>query len=250
MHGLAHRHLLSGRRGQKTRKKDPDEEEIQAYKEAVQDAFEEFPANRIFNSDETPIHVRPSAVYTTQFRGQPTPPLRGNGNPKDNVTAIATVSADGTAWPLTIVAKGTTERCVRNLELPDDVFTEYSRCGKTNWQICVRHVNRISGFANGEPCALIWDGYKSHWTEQVRAEAESCNVSMIQVPDNATAKCQPLDATVFGVVTSKHEALLRQLDVFEKKPLAAKRDAVHLYNRAWKGTKKSLIKKGFREAVQ
>lgn len=250
LYGLAHRHLLSGRRGQKSRKKDPDEKEIEAYKTEVRDALQEFPAKRVFNSDETPIRVRPSVVYTTQFRGQPTPALRTNGNPKDNVTAIATVSADGTTWPLTIVAKGTTQRCVRNLALPDDVFTEYSPSGKTNWEICKRHVNRISQFANGEPCALIWDGYLSHWTDPVTKEAETLNVRLIAVPDNATARCQPLDATVFGAVTSKHEALLRQLDVFEKKPLAAKHDAVHLYNRAWKGVKKSVIKRGFREAVQ
>lgn len=250
LYGLTLRHLLSGRRGQKARKKDPDEEEIKAYKKAVADALREFPAHRVFNSDETPIHVQPSVTYTTQFRGQPTPAIRGNGNPKDVVTAIATVSADGRTWPLTIVAKGKTERCVRNLELPDDVYSEFSPKGKTNWQICVRHVRRISDFANGEPCVLIWDGYKAHWTTDVWSAAEECNVRMIPVPDNATARCQPLDSRVFGVVVSKHEALLRQLDVFEKKPLAAKHDAVHLYNRAWKGVKKSVIKKGFRDAVQ
>ena len=250
LYRLSKRCNLSGRRSQKVRKSDPDPEEIEAYKERMRECYETFPPDRIFNSDETPVHVAPTTVYTTQYRGEQTPATRRNGNEKDVVTAIATVSADGTAWPLTIVAKGATPQVVRNLRLPDDIWREYSPTGKTNTEICVRHVDRISKFANGNPCALIWDGYKADWTKQVEAEADKLDVTLVSVPGNATSTFQPLDVGVFPVVASKHQALLRRLDVFEKKGLPARRDAVNLYHRAWKGLKKSVVKKAFKQVVQ
>ena len=250
LYNLSIRCKLSGRRSQKHRKKDPNSEEIKAYKERMREIFETFPPDRIFNSDETPIHVCPTTVYTTQFRGEQTPAIRCNGNSKDVVTAMATVSADGKAWPLTIVAKGTTPKVIRNLDLPDDVWREFSASGKTNTEICVRHVERISKFADEFPCALIWDGYKAHWTAEVQEEADRKDVMLVQVPDNATSECQPLDTGVFPAVSSKHQALLRQLDVFEKKPLAARKDAITLYHRAWKGIGKRVIKKAFQQVVK
>ena len=237
LHRLTNRCRLSGRRSQKVRKQDPDEEEIEAYRRALKECFEHLPPSLIFNSDETPVHVCPTYTYTTQYRGQPTPAVRGNGNPKDVATAIATVSADGKVWPLTIVAKGTTPTVVRNLDLPDEIWREYSPPGKTNSEICIRHIERISKFAKQFPCALIWDGYRAHWTEEVKKEGAARNVTLIQVPDDATSVCQPLDTTIFPVVSGKHQALLRQLEVFESKPLKARKDAVVLYNCAWKSTK-------------
>lgn len=250
LYRLAHRCNLSGRRSQKQRKQDPDPDEVESYKVLMSECYNTFPPDRIFNSDETPIHVSPTSVFTTQFRGLPTPATRRNGNEKDVVTAMATVSADGTAWPLTIVAKGRSPLVVRNLNLPDDVWREFSPSGKTNTEICVRHVNRISKFANGYPCALVWDGYKAHWTSEVQEEADRLDVTLVSVPGNGTSEYQPLDVGIFPIVSSKHQALLRNGDVFEKKGLAARRDAVNLYHRAWKGLKKSAVKKAFRLTVQ
>ena len=204
-----------------------------------------FDRSLIFNSDETPIRVSPQSLYTTARIGQDTPHVHAQPGQKEVVSCIATISADGKIWPLTVVAKGKTPTCVRNLDMPEEIYREWTPSGKTNEEICARHVERISEFAGRKPCCLIWDSYGSHWTQKVYDTAFVHKVRLEQIPENATGILQPLDTTVFPVVAARHQARLRAEEVWTSSILEAKKRAIQTYSLAWKKVERKVVHKAF-----
>ena len=245
MYRLKKRNRLSARRSQKSRKRIPNQAELESFVVTMKEVREMFPPDKIFNSDETPVHVSPSSMNTTHRIGQDTPHVHRQPGEKDMITALATVSADGRKWPLTVVAKGTTPQCVRNLDMPDGIYRQMSPSGRTNTEICVDHIERISDFANNEPCCLLWDAYGAHWTPEVHDKAFAKKVRLEKIPPNATSELQPLDTTVFPVVASQHMATLRHKDTWSSSVIEAKQVAIRSYNSAWNEIPNSLVKKSF-----
>lgn len=154
IYGFKKRQRLSGRISQKERKNDPDEEAIRAYKQEMKEVEREYDKKLIFNVDETPIRVAPTKVFTTQRIGRDTPSVHRGGSTKETVTAIATISANGQKWPLGIVAKGTTPRCVQNLDLRDDIRRYFSASGKVNEDIA-KDVITSTKSGNGRSVGLV-----------------------------------------------------------------------------------------------
>lgn len=245
MYRLKKRNRLSARRSQKPRKRAPDQADLDYFAQTMQEVRKMFPPDRIFNSDETPVHISPSSMNTTHRIGQETPHVHRQPGEKDVITALATVSADGKTWPLTVVAKGNTPRCVRNLDMPDGIYREMSPSGRTNTEICVAHIERISQFAKNEPCCLLWDAYGAHWTPEVHDKAFTKKVRLEKIPPNATSELQPLDTTVFPVVASQHMATLRHTDTWSSSVLETKQAAIRSYNSAWHQVSNSLVRKSF-----
>ena len=245
MYRLKKRNRLSARRSQKPRKRAPDQADLDYFAQTMQEVRKMFPPDRIFNSDETPVHISPSSMNTTHRIGQETPHVHRQPGEKDVITALATVSADGKTWPLTVVAKGNTPRCVRNLDMPDSIYREMSPSGRTNTEICVAHIERISEFAKNEPCCLLWDAYGAHWTPEVHDKAFTKKVRLEKIPPNATSELQPLDTTVFPVVASQHMATLRHTDTWSSSVLETKQAAIRSYNSAWHQVSNSLVRKSF-----
>ena len=245
IYNFKQRNRLSGRVSQKERKSEPDPTEVQIYKEEVRLAYRDYEESLIFNVDETPIRVAPEKVFTTQRIGKPTPSVHRPGSKKDCVTAIATIGANGQKWPLGIVAKGATPVAVRNLDLRDDIRRYFSQSGKVNEDIAKMHIDQISIWAKGEPCVLIWDSYGAHETKEVRNHAESKRVHLILVPRTATDRFQPLDFGVFGEVSQRHQAMLRDKDVLSKPGLRARRESVAMYASAWDKLGKRTIRKAW-----
>ena len=245
MQNFKKRNHLSGRVSQKERKKDPDCKEIEAFMEEMAFIRLIFPEHRIYNCDETPVRIAPTRCFTTQEIGKPTPTLHRNAGTKDMVTAMATIRQDGEKLPLAIIAKGKTPTCVRNLDLDDEIIRYFSPSGKANTEICRAHVEKISEWSCGEPCALVWDSYGSHRTAEVQDTAFQRKVRLVEVPKNATPIKQPLDWGVFGELNQRHQAALRKDDVLSLSPLEAKRRSIALFHTAWVKLKRRNIKKSW-----
>ena len=246
---LFQRHNLSSRKTQKQRKQPFDTTAVKIFRQEMKKIRKEYDRALVFNSDETPIRVSPQSIYTSARVGRETPHAYAQPGHKEVITALATVSSDGKAWPLTIVAKGRSPVCVRHLDMPEEIHREFTPSGKTNEDVCMRHVQRISEFAKGEPCCLIWDSYGAHWTEKVKSEAARRNVRMECIPKNATHILQPLDTTIFPVVSSKHQARLLMEEHWSNSLLEAKKKAVQSYNLAWKKVQRRTVKKAFTKMV-
>ena len=117
---------------------------------------------------------------------------------------------------------------VKNLDLPDDVRRYFSASGKVNQEIAKQHIDQISVWAGKAPCALVWDSYGCHKTEDVKEHAKNKQVHMVLVPKNATSKLQPLDFGVFGEVAQRRQAMLREEDLFQRTPLEARKRSIAL----------------------
>ena len=243
MYRLLGRHELSSRKSQKQRKSPYDEVAVKIFRKEMKKVEKMFPPRLIFNSDETPVRISPQSIYTTARRGSEAPHVNAQPGQKETITAIATV--DGQVWPLTIVAQGSTPRCVRNLQMPQEIYRDFTPSGKSNKDVCVRHIERISSFAQGKPCCLIWDSYGSHWTPEVWDAAFKNKVRLEKVPENATHILQPLDTTIFAGVSSMHQSRLRREDSWNNSVLEAKRKAIESYNIAWKKVQRKTVHKAF-----
>ena len=246
LYNFKKRNHLSGRVSSRERKNDPDPQEIDSFIEEMRLVDAIFPAHRIYNSDESPVKVAPALSFTTQRIGRPTPAVRRMGSVKETVTAVATIRSNGEKLPLTIIAKGKTPVCVRNLNLPDNIARAFTVSGKMNEETAIDDIDRISQWSGGEPSALVWDSYGSHMTETVYDYSFRRKVRLVMVPKNATAICQPLDFGVFGEVSQRHQAMLRREDVLEMSPLEAKKRSIALYIKAWDKTLKTTVKKAWK----
>ena len=246
VYNFKNRNHLSGRVSSRERKNDPDDEEVAAYMEEMREVHSIFPAHRIYNSDETPVKIAPTKCFTTQIIGQPTPAIHRISSVKDIITAIATIRANGDKLPLTIVAKGTTPRCVKNLDLPDDIRRAFTPSGKVNEEIAMQHIEQISEWSKKEPAALVWDSYGAHTTENVYDCAFAHKVRLVIVPKNSTPTKQPLDFGVFGEVSQRHQAMLRKGDVLTMAPLEAKKRSIALYAKAWDKVAKRTVRKAWK----
>lgn len=245
MYNFKKRNRLSGRVSQKERKNEPKGGEIEAFMEEMSFVRSIFPAHLIYNCDETPIRIAATRCFTTQEIGKPTPAVRRNARTKDVVSAVATIRHNGEKLPLAIIAKGKTPTCVRNLELPEEIIRYWSPSGKANTEICQAHIEKISEWSHGEPCALVWDSYASHHTSEVQDTAFKHKVRLVEVPKNATPIKQPLDWGVFGELNQSHQAALRKEDVLSLSPLQAKRRSIALFNTAWTKIKRRNVKKAW-----
>jgi hypothetical protein len=142
-----------------------------------------------------------------------------NYNQKTMITAIATITADPThpKLPLTLLAKGKTEKCEQ--QLGEHAFKEYytlhSESGWSNTSVMLNYLTILreyydstfakkTNFTPGETqIDLIWDCFAAHRNQTVRDFAAELKINLHFVPAGATDQYQPLDVKVFGALKSK-----------------------------------------------
>lgn len=200
----------------KLHKKDPAKEAVLDYIDKVKQALRLYGPRLVFNSDETPVYLGVSQAHTTQRIGLPTPAVNCFSNDKVNYTALATIDASGNHYPLTFIARGKTRRAELNLKIGRTCFLEHSPSGKTNVEIIGRHIEMINRFVFGNPCALLLDAYRAHTCQAINDAAHQLNVEIIPIPENSTAKRQPLDHSIFGPLKAEHKAFLEEQWGFER----------------------------------
>ena len=65
------------------------------------------------------------------------------------------------------------------------------------------------------------------------------------VPPNATCRLQPLDFAVFGEVSQRHQAMLRDNDVLTLTGLEARKQSIAMYAKAWDKLGKRVVRKAW-----
>jgi hypothetical protein len=170
------------------------------------------------NMDETNWKIAYPGAMTWAKKGATEVKVHVNYNEKESLTAIATVTADEsiTKLPLTIIAKGKTDTCHKQLgeHLGFKYDILHSKSGWSNARLMIEYLgilrrNYDEIFADnpkytiGETWIdLIWDSYSAHRDKEVESAARGLKINLYFIPPGATDQYQPLDIKVFGALKS------------------------------------------------
>ena len=118
-------------------------------------------------------------------------------NIKNGITTMPVVSAAGDKLPMQVVVKGTTNRCVRNRHLPDDMAGDYSPTGWQTEESFIRYIKQhIIPYFNGVSSCLVVDKFSAHMTDAVKKLCDDSDIELLFVPAHMTHALQPLDIGV------------------------------------------------------
>ena len=151
-------------------------------------------------------------VYSSAIVGEDNVRTLIRGNEKDNITVLASITAEGEKLPLMFIAKGQTER-VEDSQV-GDIGPHWKTHSPNGWmtneafQVYLKKLREH--FKNDEPIHLILDCYKTHKSEVTRDLAKILNISLHFIPPGMTDAFQPLDRKIFGIVKAHAKRLYRQ----------------------------------------
>ena len=170
IHDFKERNHISSRLAHPKRRSDSNEEQNIEWEKDIGELLNTgtFPRDRILNCDETSWQIFPNSLKTWAETGSQNIQIHVNGNPKDSITVLATITADGTKCPLFIVAKGKTERCEES-QLGDTAyhFRSHSENGWSTTETFQEYLHYITNLYNNQPLHLLLDLHASHRGQQI-----------------------------------------------------------------------------------
>ena len=234
--GFKMRHRFSSRRTHLKRRPNIDDSDLEKWKSKIRNLLRETPKDRVVNVDETAWFFYPKGLLTWAIKGSSDISVNINGNDKDNITALCSITAAGTKLPMMLIASGKTER-VEDSQL-GDVYPHWRCHSETGWtteETFIEYLLHISEFFNNEEVHLILDVYAAHRTERVKETAKNNNIHLHFIPPGCTDLVQPLDVKVFGSLKATARKLFRERFGALSGRKVSSQDAVQNLIRAWEG---------------
>ena len=206
------RHRFSSKKFHYKRRPSVTPEQRENWLEQMRKLLTEVPHSRIVNCDETSYCLYPKGLLTWAVVGQDNVKTLIQGNEKDNMTVIASITAEGKKLPLMFIAKGKTER-VENSQI-GDVGQHWKTHTESGWmtnEAFQEYLRKLrEHFGDEEPIHLVLDCYKTHKSEVTRNLANFLKISLHFIPPGMTDEFQPLDRKIFGIVKAYAKNLYRQ----------------------------------------
>jgi hypothetical protein len=128
-----------------------------------------------------------------------------NGDMKAAFTFFASVVADGTKFPLVLVAMGRTTRCHRQFGKHEQVSHEiwHSHNGWCTEGLMLQYLGWLRTQIAAREVCLLLDQFGAHDTPSFHHEASRLNIHLVFVPKGGAGRYQPLDRRTFGALKSK-----------------------------------------------
>jgi hypothetical protein len=153
----------------------------------------------ILNCDETSWRLYPNNILTWWDTGADDVSIHIQGDEKEALTVLATVSASGAKWPLYFLAKGKTTR-VERMQI-GDVGTHWRSHSVSGWMTSDTFTEYLrllrDQVLNHGVIHLILDLHSSHRTMEVNAAAAALNIQLHYVPAGMT-DVLPLSIAAFS----------------------------------------------------
>jgi hypothetical protein len=199
---------LSFRRARAERRPAVNDEECALFMAQLLTAFQMYPPSNIINFDESNWHLVMSGEQTVANRGDETVHQYTDGDVKANFTFFGTIAADGTKFPLILIAKGRTLRCHKQFGQHAMFHHKiwHSPSGWCTEELMISYLQWLRSTRENEALCLIMDQYPTHTTSDVEDEARRLGIDLIWIPKGATGRYQPLDRRTFGALKSKGKA--------------------------------------------
>ena len=206
------RHKFSSKRFHFKRRPNVTPEQRQHWLEQMGKLLAEVPHSRIINCDETSYCLYPKGLLTWAVVGQDNVKTLIQGNEKDNMTVIASITAEGKKLPLMFIAKGKTERA-ENSQI-GDIGPHWKTHSESGWmtnEAFQEYLKKLrEHFGDNETIHLVLDCYKTHKSELTRNLAKNLNISLHFIPPGMTDEFQPLDRKIFGIVKAHAKKFYRK----------------------------------------
>lgn len=168
------------------------------------------------------------------------------GNEKDGFTLTLIICYNGSMLIPILTAKGKTKLCLKKYNLNDgDIMGTYSNNGWVNNGIIKIALEEICKNTKGKSSALLLDQFPVHCSEFIKNEATKRNIELIYVPKGLTAKYQPLDVLINGILKQKAKKLWRQEMIKDVNMKITNKDAVKHFLKAKEDITTELIIKAF-----
>ena len=151
-----------------------------------------YPMSRIFNMDETPMRFELPSSRSLEFTGSRTVPVKTCGAEKPSFTVVLAVAADGTKLSPKVVFKGV--RTPRDLVVPNSLRVSFHKKGwmdESGVKAWIRECLPRTG--NHEQSLLVWDSFRAHLTDDVKAALRQRKIDVAVIPGGLTPVLQPLD---------------------------------------------------------
>ena len=208
----------------------------------------------IFAMDETAVWFDSTSSRTVEVVGAQSVPLASTGHDKANVTVALCASADGKKLLPYIIFKGKGKTAEdKELKARRDIVVSYSDNGWFNSDLTTDWLKKVMGtFAFGKRL-LIWDSYRCHVCDAVKATRREQNIDCAVIPGGCTGLIQAPDVSWNKPFkTSIREQYDEWMATGEKSYTAAgnmramsKSKLCDVVVKAWQGLSPDLISKSF-----
>ena len=159
--------------------------------------------NRVLNMDETSWRLIQPSTRIVGVRGAEIVAGYVKGNAKECFTAVGTIAADGTKYPMYYIAKGTTKGCCKQYgPTIQRTRISFSESGWMTETVMKQYLRWLRQQAPEGTLCLFCDCFDAHWTAEVRSEATKLDIDLRKIPEGMTDLLQPCDRRVFGVLKS------------------------------------------------
>jgi hypothetical protein len=238
-HLFKKRNRFSSRRLHFKRRSRSNPELEQRFVAEITDLINSAEPDSVLNCDETSWKLYPNGILTWADTGSQNVAIATNGNEKDALTVMATVSLAAQKLPLYILAKGETVRC--EMTQLGDIGNHASDHTSSGWMTTptmIRYLGWLREFLDsrdgqGRIYHLLMDIYPVHVMEPVRLQARLLGFNVHFIPSGQTDKYQPLDRSVFGCLKSTARAEYLKLVRDDPSRRITKEVAVQMLQRAW-----------------
>jgi hypothetical protein len=209
-------------------------------------------ADRIYNMDETGFAQNSKSKKVIAIHGSKNVWSK-SVEASFHLTIVACVGADGFVVPPLFVLPGQrVNRDILNECSIDGSTVSVAPKGFMNGRLFLswlEHFERSIPVSVIRPVVLVYDGYSSHYNDEIVWKAIELKIILVLLPANSTHLIQPLDIAVFKPFKT---ILKRQMDSFmieNSVTSFSKKEAIQIASRSWmEGVveKKSNIVAGFK----
>ena len=204
--------------------------------------------SRLFNMDETPFESQRKSRKVIAERGAPNVWSR-KISASFHLSIVAAASATGRIVPPSFLLPG--ERVPADILEGVDVPTASVTTTKKGFMDSNAFEKWLRFFSRSiadvpRAVVLMFDGYSSHYSEEIIAAATELQIIVLCLPANATHLIQPLDVAVFGPFKTILKERIQKHLIDTSESNMSKKTAVRLACSAWaEGVSESNITSGF-----
>lgn len=152
-----------------------------------------FPANRIYNFDETGLEYRSLGNYTYALKGDM---CRGRKQDKTRVSILFGVNGDGSDFRTFVIGKSKSPRDVKKEDFDENSVEYYS--SENAWMNSKIFESIMKKFDDSleESSIVLIDNFRGHY---INPPPVFKNIRIIFLPPNSTSVTQPLDHGIIAL---------------------------------------------------
>jgi hypothetical protein len=155
-----------------------------------------------------------------------------------HMTYVVAVSATGVVAPPLMIIPG--QRLNRDLLDGCDIPGARVTCAPKGFMNSALFLRWLEHFATSvpdsvkRPLVLVYDGYSSHYNDDIVSRAVDLKIILVLLPANSTHLLQTLDISVFKTFKACLKACITNYMIANGKTTLTKKDALTIFTLAWK----------------